>query len=464
LLLFFRKEQDSSFSEEKEAKRLLLALRGACPHPRDARLFVDQTPFLADAEATPGRGGNHMIASRTHAYFACCLALLAPAAGAQTLTTLYQFTGQTDGSTPQAALVYQNGSLFGITVLGGTTGNGTVFKIDPATGAYSLLYNFQGGTDGAAPSILIGKAGTLYGATFLGGNAACDGGCGTVFSVNPATGAETVLYAFAASQTDASFPLGLLYQKGILYGTSIYGGGSGCGGPGCGTVFTVDPSTGAETILHNFAGGADGENPGASPTYYNGALYGTTYAGGGTGCGGPGCGAVFKIDPKTGTESIAFSFTAGLSGSTPYSNLVEANGIFYSTTLDGVDSSPGGVIAFNPATGAEQILHSFTGLADGALPAGAVVQRNGYLYGATYEAGAYPADCKRNSQIAGCGTIYKVDTHSGHETVEHRFTGTDGAHALAGLIYAGGAFYGVATAGGSNACPGGCGTVFKFVP
>jgi hypothetical protein len=30
LVLFFRKEQDSSFSEEKEAKRLLSALRGLC--------------------------------------------------------------------------------------------------------------------------------------------------------------------------------------------------------------------------------------------------------------------------------------------------------------------------------------------------------------------------------------------------------------------------------------------------
>jgi uncharacterized repeat protein (TIGR03803 family) len=407
-----------------------------------------------------------MIASRTHAALACCLILLAPAAGAQTLTTLYQFTGQTDGSSPQAALVYQHGSLFGVTLNGGATGNGTVFKINPATGAYKLVYSFQGGNDGALPLILIagGKAGTLYGTTYFGGNTACSGGCGTVFSVDAKTGAEAVVFAFGPSQADASIAQGLLYQSGILYGTSVFGGGTGCGGTGCGTAFQVDPATGAETVLHSFAGGTDGANPAASPAYYKGALYGATYEGGGSGCGGAGCGAIFKLDPNTGSETTAYSFTAGLSGSVPYSNLVESQGVFYTTTLDGVDSSPGGVIAFNPATGAEHILHSFTGLADGALPAGGVVLLDGALYGATYEAGAYPADCKRNSPVPGCGTIYKVDTRSGAETVEHRFNGTQGAHVFANIIYSGGAFYGVATAGGSNACPGGCGTVFKFVP
>jgi hypothetical protein len=44
LVLFFRKEQDSSFSEEKEAKRLLLS-QVALTDPGLGRIA---TPFLTD--------------------------------------------------------------------------------------------------------------------------------------------------------------------------------------------------------------------------------------------------------------------------------------------------------------------------------------------------------------------------------------------------------------------------------
>src|ERR1700722_2118297 len=125
-----------------------------------------------------------MIATRMKAVLAFGLALTPLVAGAQTLTTLYKFTGQLDGSNAQVALVYQDDSLFGVTGNGGATGNGTLFKIDPATGAYTLVYSFQGGTDDAVPAGLIGHAGTLYGVTFFGGSPTCSGGCGTVYAVN----------------------------------------------------------------------------------------------------------------------------------------------------------------------------------------------------------------------------------------------------------------------------------------
>lgn len=66
-----------------------------------------------------------------------------------------------------------------------------------------------------------------------------------------------------------------------------------------GTVFKVD-ATGKETVLYSFTGGADGQNP-----YFvvllrdkAGNLYGTTSEGAGTGCGGNGCGTVFKLTPR----------------------------------------------------------------------------------------------------------------------------------------------------------------------
>ncbi len=70
-------------------------------------------------------------------------------------------------------------------------------------------------------------------------------------------------------------------STGNLYGTTGAGGANGNG-----AVFKLTPS-GAETILHFFAGTADGANPGASLLMDEaGNIYGTTRDGG-VHCTGP---------------------------------------------------------------------------------------------------------------------------------------------------------------------------------
>ena len=80
---------------------------------------------------------------------------------------------------------------------------------------------------------------------------------------------------------------------GNLYGTTAFGGDlSGCGGSGCGVVFKVDPR-GKETVLYTFTGGTDGANPqGNLLLDEEGNLYGTASGGGDPTCQ---CGVVFKI-------------------------------------------------------------------------------------------------------------------------------------------------------------------------
>jgi len=98
------------------------------------------------------------------------------------LTTLYSFRGLADGSQPQAALLQStDGNFYGTTPLGGTFGMGTIFQITPA-GKLTTLYNFTGGSDGASPlaALLQGADGIFYGTTSSGG-AAKDG---TVFSLS----------------------------------------------------------------------------------------------------------------------------------------------------------------------------------------------------------------------------------------------------------------------------------------
>ena len=127
-------------------------------------------------------------------------------------------------------------------------------------------------------------------------------------------------------------------MTGILYGTTYVGGGTGCGGYGCGTVFSLDPSTGTETVLHSFGNGTDGANPSASLIDVKGTLYGTTSTGGGTGCHGYGCGTVFSLDPSTGAETVLYSFCCRRNctdGANPYASLTAVNGKFYGTTESG---------------------------------------------------------------------------------------------------------------------------------
>ena len=162
----------------------------------------------------------------------------------------------------------------------------------PTHAAYTVLYSFTGGADGAYPyaGLLQDKACNLYGTTAHGNVLTCDAplGCGTVFKLD-ATGTETVLHRFTGG-VDGEIPYaGLVQDKaGNLYGTTFYGGASNAG-----VVFKVDP-TGTESVLHTFAGPpTDGEIPYAGLVQDKaGNLYGTTFYGGASNVG-----VVFKLTP-----------------------------------------------------------------------------------------------------------------------------------------------------------------------
>jgi uncharacterized repeat protein (TIGR03803 family) len=76
--------------------------------------------------------------------------------------------------------------------------SGWIFKLTP-TGTFSFLYTFQAGDDGSHPSgsLLLGKDGSIYGITINGGGPR---NAGTVFKVTT-TGIETVLHAFYGGAT-----------------------------------------------------------------------------------------------------------------------------------------------------------------------------------------------------------------------------------------------------------------------
>jgi uncharacterized repeat protein (TIGR03803 family) len=222
---------------------------------------------------------------------------------AGTETVLYSFTGGTDGGSPYAGLVRDGaGNLYGTTVSGGSlSGYGVVFKLDTA-GTETVLHSFTGGADGKNPfaGLLRDEAGNLYGTT-AGGGGPCRQACGVVFKMDP-TGRFTVLHSFTGG-ADGGTPYGDLIRDtvGNLYGTTVLGG------LGYGVVFKIGP-TGRETVLYRFTGRADGANPYAGLVADNtGHLYGTAGFGGDlSGCGGSGCGVVFKITLPQASEPDAY--------------------------------------------------------------------------------------------------------------------------------------------------------------
>jgi uncharacterized repeat protein (TIGR03803 family) len=159
-----------------------------------------------------------------------------PTTGAESI--LYSFGADGDGANPITGLLNIGGTFYGTTTAGGATGGGTVFAFNPATDAETVVYSFQGGKDGANPVVGVTEArGRLYGTTVNGGAA----GYGTVFRVDPATGAERVVYSFKDG-TDGAYPTaGLVNAGGTLYGTTTQGGDAACYFGGCGIVFSYTP-------------------------------------------------------------------------------------------------------------------------------------------------------------------------------------------------------------------------------
>jgi uncharacterized repeat protein (TIGR03803 family) len=243
--------------------------------------------------------------------------------------TLHTFDGS-DGGSPQAGLIDVGGTLYGTTYGGGAFGNGTVFKLTKG-GAETVVYSFKGQSDGGNPSArLIDVGGALYGTTYRGAAY----GYGTAFKVT-LDGIETVLHTFRGGK-DGGFPDGrLINVGGLLYGTTQQGGARNDG-----TIFTLT-TAGVERVIYSFKGGRDGANPKAGLTNSDATLYGTTLTGGGSGCGGGGCGTVFKVS-NGGVETVLYSFKGGSDGWFPFAGVIKLGGSLYGTTSAGGGSGCGG--------------------------------------------------------------------------------------------------------------------------
>ena len=280
------------------------------------------------------------------------------------------------------------GNLYGTTTQGGASdkprceshGCGTVFKLAP-DGTETVLYAFQGEFDGDGripyAGLIADAAGNLYGTTAYGGSRNCQSGCGTVFKIAP-DGTETVLYKFQGGSDGEQPYAGVIADTtGNLYGTTSAGGiRSG------GTIYKV-ATGGTETVLYAFGSQAgDGYDSRAGLTAdASGNFYGTTWRGGANSFG-----TVFELAPD-GTETVLYAFQNKKDGEYPLGGVIlDKAGNLYGTTSFG-SMNAGTAFKLSPA-GKLGVLHAFTGGGDGANPeAGLILGKAGNLYGTTTAGG-----------------------------------------------------------------------------
>jgi uncharacterized repeat protein (TIGR03803 family) len=337
---------------------------------------------------------------------------------------LHSFDSSVDGSYPDSALVLgDDRALYGVTPEGGAFGDGTLFKLDRG-GRFFLLHNFQGPYDGSAPAAALarGSDGALYGSTSSGGPF----GDGTLFKLD-ASGRFEVLHVFQAAVDGASARTRLVRASdGALYGTTPAGGLAG------GTIFKLEADR--FVLLHRFVPGVDGAIPDAELTEArDGAVYGTTTWGGLHGFGG-----LFRIDAEGGF-SVLHDFDYGLDGAYPRAPLrVGADGALYGTALLGGPSGYGTLFKLD-TSGGFAVLRAFAGTPDGAHPSiPLILGHGGALYGSTGAGGTFDH-----------GMLFKLDASDGFTSLHSFRGGSDGRGPIIPLAAGDdGSLYGVAATGG----------------
>jgi uncharacterized repeat protein (TIGR03803 family) len=301
------------------------------------------------------------------------------------LSIVYNFMGTSDGGEPQAGLVQGvDGNFYGTTLLGGSAGSGTVFKVTPG-GTLTTLHNFAGNPDGARPvgGLTQGLDGNFYGTTLQGGS----NSNGMVYRVTPA-GTLTILHSFT-NNPDGAQPSSSIVQAvdGNFYGTTNAGTTNGNGtifkftqAGAFSTVYTFPSYSGPQSSVAGLVQGADGN------------LYGTTSGG------GSGFGTVFKFT-FDGTLTTIYNFHGNSSdGSAPVPGMiVGSDGNFYGTTSTTLfQLTPGGT---------ERTLFNYTSNSNsttvGMTTAGLIQATDGNFYGTCVNGGDSELGCVFRLQVPG---------------------------------------------------------------
>ncbi len=212
---------------------MLASFNGTSGQPAEGALIMDSGGNLYGTTAYGGASSDGTVFEL--------------AKGSGTITTLASFNGS-DGSDLEAGLVLDSsGNLYGTAETGGASGDGTVFELVHGSGTITTLASFNG-TDGQYPygGLIMDSSGNLYGPTIYGG-ASNDG---TVFELAHGSRKITTLASFNGTDGENPYDGLIVDSSGNLYGTAAYGGASNDG-----TVFELARGSGKITTLASINAG-----------------------------------------------------------------------------------------------------------------------------------------------------------------------------------------------------------------
>ncbi|HET6246261.1 MAG TPA: choice-of-anchor tandem repeat GloVer-containing protein [Tepidisphaeraceae bacterium] len=355
-------------------------------------------------------------------------------AGSSSITTLVNFNGS-NGSSPFSQLVLDHqGNLVGTTAFGGTSSDGTVFRLALASNTLTTLYSFTTVGEYFNSGVVLDAAGDIFGSGLQGGA----NGDGYVFEIPAGSTSLTTLASFTGA--NGSNPQGniAIDASGDLFGTTQQGGT-----PNNGTLFKIAAGTSSITTLATFPN-AIGSNPNGVTLDSKGDLFGTTLYGGANNDG-----AVFELPQgsSTLTALAVFNGTNGASADAPV--IADANGNVFGTTQTGGINNDGEVFEIAAGSSSISIIASFTGTVGGNPYGSVTFDSSGNLFGTTYGGGT-----------SNDGTIFEVAPGSASATTIASFNGSNGRYPTAALsIDAAGNLFGDTSGGGTN----NDGTVFEIV-
>jgi uncharacterized repeat protein (TIGR03803 family) len=371
--------------------------------------------------------------------------LTAPPSPDQAFNVIYNFTGGADGAGPTNLTMDADGNLYGVAGSGGSSGEGTVFKLTPSVSGwrFTRLYSFSG-TNGKGPDgpPAVASNGIVYGATGAGGSH----GDGVLFGLSP-SGAilpsvfsnwtERLLYSFTGGSDGSQPGDGLVLDtSGNIYGTA-YGGGAN----GKGTLYEF--TNGSLHVLHAFSGSpGDGANP-QGVIQGQGGLFGTTKYGGGLNSG--------TVFTTAGGYQMLYAFEPGIGGGNPVSLAADqAGNLYVTTTWAPLTCTPGGAMLYQlsyPDWNIEGIWN--WAIYGGTESSWVATDTSGNVYGTT------------NYGTWGQGEVFKLTCCWTYTPLYDFSGGTDGGGIQAApVVDAQGNVYGTTSAGGAY----GYGVVWEISP
>lgn len=266
---------------------------------------------------------------------------------------------------------------------------------------------------------------------------------GTIVEYDAATGTLSRKVTLNQQPGNLAYPYGdLTYANYKFYGVASVGGDFTKG-----AVFEYDPFTNSFAVKASFDG-TNGESPRGTMTYYsvNGNLYGLTYSGGTNNQG-----VIFEFNPYTNTLTKKIDLANATGSRQWYGKMTQFINFMYGMTYEGGAFNKGVIFQYDPLNNIYTKKYDFGSIfQDGGFPTNSLSMYNGKFYGLTRQGGG-----------GAPGVIFEWDPSTNTYTKKNQMTDSTGKYPYGSLTVVNDKMYGMNSEGpGTNTL----GSVFEWVP